>query len=204
MTADLDNKGLHSLAPAKGATKARKRVGRGPASGTGKTSGRGQKGQNSRSGGGVRPGFEGGQLPFVRRMAYKRGFKNPFRVDYEEVNVGDLAAFEAGTDVTVELLRESRLIRTKRPVKVLGEGDLSVSLKVTADSFSKSARAKIEAAGGTITWIKGEPAPKEEEAPSAEAKPKRTRKTTKAEAAEPAVEAADEKQDSGGDAGEEA
>ena len=89
-----------------GATHKKKRIGRGNASGHGTYSTKGLKGQKARSGGGVRPGFEGGQLPFVRRMAYKRGFVNPFRVDYEEVNVGDLAAFKAGTEVTVELLRE--------------------------------------------------------------------------------------------------
>jgi large subunit ribosomal protein L15 len=194
----------HELRQPAGATHKKKRVGRGNASGHGTYSTKGLKGQKARSGGGVRPGFEGGQLPFVRRMAYKRGFKNPFRVDYEEVNVGDLAAFKAGTDVTVELLREQRLIRTKRPVKVLGEGDLSVALKVTADSFSKSAREKIEGAGGTITWIGGEPAPKEEKAPAEKKKAKSAPKAKKADAAEPEATAADEKQDSGEAAGEEA
>jgi large subunit ribosomal protein L15 len=189
----------HELRQPAGATHKKKRIGRGNASGHGTYSTKGLKGQKARSGGGVRPGFEGGQLPFVRRMAYKRGFKNPFRVDYEEVNVGDLAAFKAGTDVTVEVLREKRLIRTKRPVKILGEGELSIALKVTADSFSKAARAKIEGAGGTITWIGGEPAPKEEKAPAEEKKAKRA---PKAKAADEAP--ADEKQDSGEAAGDEA
>ena len=177
-----------------GATKKRKRVGRGNASGHGTYSTKGLKGQKARSGGGVRPSFEGGQLPFVRRMAYKRGFRNPFRVDYEEVNVGDLNGFAAGTDVTVEALREARLVRTGRPVKILGEGELKASLTVTADSFSKSARAKIEGAGGSVTWINGEPAEEEE---AVEAKPKRAAKAAKAPAAEAKAE-------SGAEAGEEA
>jgi large subunit ribosomal protein L15 len=193
----------HELRQPKGATHKRKRIGRGNASGHGTYSTKGLKGQKARSGGGVRPGFEGGQLPFVRRMAYKRGFTNPFRVDYEEVNVADLSGFKAGTEVTVEALREARIIRTNRPVKVLGEGELSIGLKVTADSFSKSARAKIEAAGGTVTWINGEPAPKEEAAPVEAKKPKRAPKAAKQ--AEPdEADAAAEKSDSGEAAGEEA
>ena len=184
----------HELRQPEGATKKRKRVGRGNASGHGTYSTKGLKGQKARSGGGVRPSFEGGQLPFVRRMAYKRGFRNPFRVDYEEVNVGDLNGFAAGTDVTVEALREARLVRTGRPVKILGEGELKASLTVTADSFSKSARAKIEGAGGSVTWINGEPAVEEE---AVEAKPKRAAKAAKAPAAEAKAE-------SGAEAGEEA
>ncbi len=187
----------HELRQPDGATKKRKRVGRGNASGHGTYSTKGLKGQKARSGGGVRPGFEGGQLPFVRRMAYKRGFRNPFRVDYEEVNVGDLNGFAAGTDVTVEALREARLVRTSRPVKILGEGELKASLKVTADSFSKPARAKIEAAGGSVVWINGEP-PAEEEA-AAEAKPKRARKAAKGEAG-----ATEAKAEADAEAGEEA
>ena len=120
-------------------------------------------------------------FPSSAAWPYKRGFTNPFRVDYEEVNVADLSGFKAGTEVTVEALREARLVRTKRPVKVLGEGELSVALKVTADSFSKSARAKIEAAGGTVTWINGEPAPKEE-APPAEAEEAEARSKGREEA----------------------
>jgi len=184
----------HELRQPEGATKKRKRVGRGNASGHGTYSTKGLKGQKARSGGGVRPSFEGGQLPFVRRMAYKRGFRNPFRVDYEEVNVGDLNGFAAGTDVTVEALREARLVRTGRPVKILGEGELKASLTVTADSFSKSARAKIEGAGGSVTWINGEPVAEEE---AVEAKPKRAAKAAKAPAAEAKAE-------SGAEAGEEA
>lgn len=168
----------------KGATHKRKRIGRGNASGHGTYSTRGLKGQKARSGGGVRPGFEGGQLPLVRRMAYKRGFRNPFRVDYEEVNVGLLARFPAGAEVNADTLKSSRLVRTSRPVKILGTGDLSVALTVEASSFSKAARSKIEGAGGTVRWLNGEPAPKEEAAP---AKPKRA-KAAKAEKAEPSEE----------------
>src|SRR5581483_11415766 len=139
----------HELRQPAGATHKRKRVGRGNASGHGTYATKGLKGQKARTGGGVRPGFEGGQLPLVRRMAYKRGFRNPFRVDYEEVNIGDLARFDAGSTVTVDTLRAARLVRTSRPVKVLGEGDLTSALTVEAHRFSKSAREKIEAAGGS-------------------------------------------------------
>lgn len=157
----------HELRQPKGATHKRKRIGRGNASGHGTYSTKGQKGQKARAGGGVRPGFEGGQLPFIRRMARKRGFRNPFRVDYEEVNVGQLAAFKAGAEVNAGTLRAARLLRTSRPVKVLGEGDLAVALTVEADSFSKSARAKIEAAGGSVRWIGGEPPAEQDEGPQA-------------------------------------
>jgi large subunit ribosomal protein L15 len=150
----------HELRPPKGATHKRKRVGRGNASGHGTYATKGLKGQKARAGGGVRPGFEGGQLPLVRRMAYKRGFTNPFRTDYEEVNVGALSRFEAGAEVNVDALKSARLVRTGRPVKILGNGDLAVKLMVEAHSFSKSAREKIEAAGGSVRWIGGEPKPK--------------------------------------------
>ena len=160
----------HELRQPPGATHKRKRVGRGNASGHGTYSTRGRKGQKARSGGGVRPGFEGGQLPLIRRMASKRGFRNPFRVDYEEVNVGMLAQFAAGSEVNAESMAAVRLVRTGKPVKILGEGELSTALTVEAARFSKSARAKIEAAGGSVTWIGGEPA----EAP-AEKKPNSVR-----------------------------
>jgi large subunit ribosomal protein L15 len=133
------------------------------------------KGQKARSGGGVRPGFEGGQLPLIRRMARKRGFRNPFRIEYEEVNVGKLARFDAGSEITADTLRAARLAQHALPVKILGFGELSVALTVEASSFSKSAREKIEAAGGTVRWLNGEPAPKE---PKARPEPK-----AKAEAA---------------------
>ena len=135
-------------------TKARKRVGRGPGSGTGKTSGKGHKGQNARSGGGVRPGFEGGQLPLFRRLS-KRGFNNyNFRTVYATVNVGDLERFEEGTTVTKELLIEVGLVKKELDgIKVLGNGELTKKLTVKADKFSSSAKAKIENVGGTTEVI---------------------------------------------------
>ncbi len=150
----------HELRQAPGATHKRKRVGRGNASGHGTYATRGRKGQKARSGGGVRPGFEGGQLPLIRRMASKRGFRNPFRVDYEEVNVGMLSIFSGGAEVNAESLAATRLVRTGKPVKVLGEGDVTAALTVEAASFSKSAIAKIEAAGGSVRWLNGVPEPK--------------------------------------------
>src|SRR5436309_11073618 len=172
----------HELRQPAGATHKRKRVGRGNASGHGTYATKGMKGQKARSGGGVRPGFEGGQLPLVRRMAYKRGFRNPFRIDYEEVNVGLLERFAAGTDVTATVLRDARLVRTPRPLKILGEGELTVALKVEAARFSKSARSKIEGAGGSIVWLNGEPPPRPEKTPVAVA-PKREEPEPKAEKA---------------------
>lgn len=176
----------HELRQPAGATHKRKRVGRGNASGHGTYSTKGMKGQKARSGGGVRVGFEGGQLPFIRRMARKRGFRNAFRVDYEEVNISKLARFGAGAAVTVETLREARLVQGSKPVKILGNGDLGVALTVTADSFSAAAKSKIEAAGGSVVWIGGEPQPKEEEAPK-----RGKAKSAKADDA-PAAKAADE------------
>jgi large subunit ribosomal protein L15 len=172
----------HELRQPAGATHKRKRVGRGNASGHGTYATRGRKGQKARSGGGVRPGFEGGQLPLVRRMANKRGFRNPFRVDYEEVNVGMLSGFAAGTEVNAAALQEARLVRTGKPVKVLGDGDMAAALTVEAASFSKSARAKIEAAGGSVRWLHGEPAEK-----PAEKKPNSVRVRAAAKAAEAAT-----------------
>lgn len=138
---------LHELSPAEGSTQARKRVGRGPGSGLGKTAGRGTKGQRSRSGYSQRLGFEGGQMPLVRRVP-KRGFTNIFRVDYAEVNLSTLA--KMGVDeVDPDLLRERHLVRRGKPVKVLANGDLDRALTVKAHKFSKAAREKIEAAGGT-------------------------------------------------------
>ena len=133
---------------------ARKRVGRGPGSGTGKTSGKGHKGQNARSGGGVRPGFEGGQLPLFRRLS-KRGFNNyEFRTVYATVNVGDLERFEEGTTVTKELLIEVGLVKKELDgIKVLGNGELTKKLTVKADKFSSTAKTKIENVGGTTEVI---------------------------------------------------
>ena len=135
-------------------TKARKRVGRGIGSGTGKTAGKGHKGQNARSGGGVRPGFEGGQLPLYRRLS-KRGFNNyNFRTVYATVNVSDLGIFDEGTVVTVELLKEVGLVTKELDgVKVLGNGELTKKLTVKANKFSETAKEKIENVGGTIEVI---------------------------------------------------
>lgn len=138
---------LHDLKPTPGSHTKKTRRGRGIGSGLGKTAGRGHKGQKARAGGGVRPGFEGGQMPLTRRLP-KRGFKNPFRVEFEVVNVGQLNLFDPGTEVTTDLLKARRLVRTNLPVKILGEGELDRSLTVKAQAFSKSAIAKIEAAQG--------------------------------------------------------
>ena len=133
---------------------ARKRVGRGPGSGTGKTSGKGHKGQNARSGGGVRPGFEGGQLPLFRRLS-KRGFNNyNFRTIYATVNVGDLERFEEGTTVTKELLIEVGLVKKELDgIKVLGNGELTKKLTVKAARVTKTANEKITAAGGKVEVV---------------------------------------------------
>jgi len=136
---------LHDLSPAKGSTQSRKRVGRGPGSGLGKTAGRGHKGQGSRAGSRMVPGFEGGQMPLIRRVP-KRGFNNIFRVEYAVVNLEQLA--DLGAEVTPELLREKGIVRGSKPVKVLGDGEVKKAIRVVAHKFSKSARAKIEAAGG--------------------------------------------------------
>ena len=134
--------------------KDRKRVGRGPGSGNGKTSGKGHKGQNARSGGGVRPGFEGGQLPLYRRLS-KRGFNNyEFRTVYSTVNVSDLNRFEDGTVVDTKLLKEVNLIKKELDgVKVLGTGELTKKLTVKANAFSKTAKEKIENIGGKTEVI---------------------------------------------------
>ena len=140
---------LHDLRPAKGANKAKTRVGRGEGS-KGKTAGRGTKGTKARKQ--VSAGFEGGQMPIHMRLPKLKGFKNPNKVIYQVVNVGDLETkFPNGGDVTVADIVAAGLVRPKQPVKVLGEGELNVKLHVTTDKFSKSAVEKIEAAGGTVT-----------------------------------------------------
>ena len=136
---------LHELTPAKGSKHSRKRVGRGPGSGLGKTAGKGHKGQKSRSGYARQTGFEGGQMTLIRRVP-KRGFTNLFRTTYSVVNLHQLEGFDG--DVTPESLVEKGLVKTGARVKVLGDGDLSKALTVTAHKFSRSARQKIEAAGG--------------------------------------------------------
>lgn len=144
---------LHELRAVEGATKNRKRRGRGTASGQGKTGGRGMNGQNSRSGGGTRLGFEGGQMPLYRRTP-KRGFTNIWGKEYSELNVDDLNRFEAGTVVTFELLKETGLVKqVKDGVKILGDGKLEKNLTVHAHKFTKSAIEKIESAGGKAEVI---------------------------------------------------
>ncbi len=145
---------LHELAPNEGSKSTRKRVGRGAGSGLGKTSGRGHKGQNARSGGGVRPGFEGGQNPLYRRVP-KRGFNNDrFATVFAIVNLDQLNRFAAGTEVTPELLLSEGILKNpKDGIKILGNGDLNVQLTVKAHKFSQSAAEKIQAAGGKTEVI---------------------------------------------------
>lgn len=144
---------LHELKAVPGATRAPKRKGRGTATGQGKTAGRGMNGQNSRSGGGVRPGFEGGQMPLYRRIP-KRGFTNIWRKEYEIVNVETLNRFDNGTEVTPELLIAEGIVKqVKDGIKILGNGKLEKNLTVQAQKFTKSALKKIEAAGGKAQVI---------------------------------------------------
>ena len=145
---------LHELKPAKGAVKAKRRLGRGTATGQGKTSGRGQKGQWSRSGGGVRVGFEGGQMPLARRLP-KRGFTNIFKKIYSEVNVETLNKFEAGTVINAEMLKKAGTISKieKDGLKILGNGSLDKALTVQAAKFTASAKEKIEKAGGKVEEV---------------------------------------------------
>lgn len=144
---------LHELAPTPGSKKVRTRVGRGLGSGLGKTSGKGHKGQNARAGGGTRPGFEGGQMPLYRRLP-KRGFYNKFGKDYAEVNISDLNRFEAGAVVDPVALIESGILKNVRDgVRILGNGELTKSLTVIANGFTKSAEEKILAAGGKVEVV---------------------------------------------------
>jgi large subunit ribosomal protein L15 len=145
---------ISDLRPAPGSVHKKKRIGRGNSSGHGTYSTRGIKGQQSRSGPDLRIGFEGGQNPLVRALSRKRGFNNRFRVEYEAINVSDLAKLSAGTTATPESLRAAGIVKSARkPVKILGGGELSVALTVQAEKFSATARAKIEAAGGTVVEL---------------------------------------------------
>ena len=144
----------HELFPSPGARKERKRVGRGDGSGHGTYSGKGLKGQKSRAGGNIHPSFEGGQNPLVKKLPQKRGFVNPFRVEYGIINIGELNRFEVGTVITPELLVEKRMLKnTKMPVKILATGELDRSLTVKANRFTAAAKSKIEAAGGQVEVI---------------------------------------------------
>jgi len=145
---------LHELQPPLGAKHARKRVGRGDGSGHGSFSGRGCKGQKARAGKPVRLGFEGGQLPLFRRLPKKRGFPNTvFRIAYDVVNLAVLEMFDAGVEITPEILFGMGIIKGDKPVKILGDGEVTKAFMVSADGFSASAKAKIEAAGGTATVL---------------------------------------------------
>lgn len=145
---------LHELAPPAGARPERRRLGRGLGSGRGKTAGKGTKGQKARSGGSIPPYFQGGQLPLVRRLPYRRGFQNPARVDYEVVNLDQLDRLPEGEDVTPDTLRAARLVRnSNRPVKVLARGTITKQLTVHAHAFSASARAALEKAGGSVVEL---------------------------------------------------
>ena len=200
---------LHTLKPAEGSHRDRKRVGRGHGSGSGKTAGRGQKGQKSRSGShSMRPGFEGGQMPLYMRLGKLRGPNHrksmplgPFRTHTTPVNVRELARFDAGTEVTPELLKQAGVVRSlKHPIKVLGSGELTVKLTVHAHRFSAKAVELIEAAGGSVVRVGPQPDPDAkakkrrakapvaagQEQPEAEAAPKpKQKKAPKAEQAEP-------------------
>lgn len=144
----------HNLRSPKNSSRNRKRIGRGDGSGHGSFSGRGMKGQKSRSGGGVRPGFEGGQLPLAKALPMIRGFTNIFRKEYEVINLSTLAKFPAHTKVTPALLVSEGIIKNlKNPIKILGRGELEQPLVVEANRFSKSARSQIEAVGGSVREI---------------------------------------------------
>ncbi|HEU5011922.1 MAG TPA: 50S ribosomal protein L15 [Roseiflexaceae bacterium] len=144
---------LHDLKPAPGSRREAKRVGRGPGSGKGKTSGKGMMGQKARSGPNPYRTFEGGQNRLVRRLPYLRGFNNRWRTEYQVINVGDLSDWDESQDVTIEALTNGRVISKNKPLKILGNGDLTAKLTIHAHKFSESARQKIEAAGGTIVEV---------------------------------------------------
>ncbi|MBI2756130.1 MAG: 50S ribosomal protein L15 [Chloroflexi bacterium] len=149
---------LHDLSPTYGAASPRTRIGRGHGSGKVKTAGKGTKGQNARAGGGVPAYFEGGQLPLVRKLPYRRGFSNPFRKEYRVVNVRDLGEFPVGAIIGPEELEVMGVLYGRKgEVKVLGDGELAVALTVRAHKFTRSARQKIEAAGGTVEEINARP-----------------------------------------------
>lgn len=145
---------LDTLSPSPGSRKARKRVGRGNGSGHGTYSGRGCKGQKSRAGYRTKPGFEGGQLPLIKRLPRKRGFTNIFRIEYHVVHLTELSSFEAGSKVDPEKLLAAGIVKSlRKPIKILADGDISQPLTVKAHKFSATARAKIEAAGGNVEEV---------------------------------------------------
>jgi large subunit ribosomal protein L15 len=144
---------LHEYAPPRGAHDERRRVGRGHGSGRGKTSGKGVKGQKARAGGGVPPYFEGGQLPLVRKLPYRRGFNNPFRVEYQVVNLDQLNSLPEDSEADVELLRAKGWVKGPRPIKILARGTVEKRITVQAHAASASAREAITAAGGSLVFI---------------------------------------------------
>lgn len=147
----------HELAPSTGARHKRKRIGRGLGSGHGRTAGKGSKGQLARAGRHIRPGFEGGQNPLIKRLPEKRGFTNIFRIEYDTINITVLNRFEADSEVTPQRFVEEGLIKSlKKPIKILGNGELLKPLTVSAHKFSQTARSKIEAAGGIVEEINSE------------------------------------------------
>lgn len=195
----------HQLKPSPGARHAKRRVGRGNAGGTGTYSGKGLKGQKARAGNKPRRFFEGGQTRMMKRLPHRRGFTNLFRVEYQPINLSDLRKFDAGTDVTPELLKERRVLRNLRlPVKVLGTGEIDRALTVTAPRFSTSAKAKIEAAGGTVIEtsprkVKDPETSKKKRGKKAKPEAKAAAETPKAE--EAPKETAEEAETTEGDAG---
>ncbi len=199
----------HQLKPARGSTHVKRRVGRGNASGVGTYSGRGLKGQKARAGNKPRRFFEGGQTRLLRRLPRKKGFFNRFRVEYAPVNLSQLNKFEAGTEVTPELLKKMRILRNlNKPVKVLATGEIDRALTITANRFSMTAKEKITAAGGTVIELDA-PEEEPEEAPKpkkAKAKAKRAETEEEPEAApkaeaEPESAAADGEEADSGDGG---
>jgi large subunit ribosomal protein L15 len=181
----------NDLSPVPGSVHKKKRVGRGNSSGHGTYSGRGLKGQASRTGPDIRIGFEGGQIPLIRALSRKRGFNNRFRVEYEPINVGQLESLSPDEEITPESLRKLGIVKSARlPVKILGDGELTKKLTVQADRFSAAAKAKIEAAGGKV--IELNPAPveaKTEPEPAAEAEAPTPRRRARPAAEEPENEA---------------
>jgi len=189
----------HQLKPPRGAKHARKRVGRGNAAGQGTYSGRGLKGQKARSGNKPRRFFEGGQTRLFKKLPFRRGFTNPFRIEYQPVNLDDLQKLDEGTEVTPELLKEKGVLRSiRKPVKILASGELTKKLSVTAHRFSLAAKEKIEAAGGSVVELT-ERKQKRERAPKATATAEaETEAVADAPEASSAGEAKDEDDDSGG------
>jgi len=177
----------HQIKPARGSTHPRKRVGRGNASGTGTYSGRGLKGQKARAGNKPRRFFEGGQTRLLRRLPRAKGFHNPFRVEYQPVNLSQLNTFDPGTDVTPELLQQKRVLRNlNKPVKILAAGEIDRPLTVTANRFSTAAREKIKAAGGAVIELDAPQEEIQEQTPSPAPKARRAKTSTPAPEGAPA------------------